>query len=135
MKKTRLSTNVKKNPTTKRYYLTLNMDEHMTLLEMTKTLGMSKSKIVKHMILKNSDYILCNTVEIMKTLDFLGLEISKTREIIQPLIPHYLNNVSRESGRKDDLLEKDQALNKYFDIQIKIEHSMRDLLKTIKQMK
>lgn len=132
MKKTRLSTNVKKNPTTKRYYLTLNMDEHMTLLEMTKTLGMSKSKIVKHMILKNSDYILCNTVEIMKTLDFLGLEITKIREIIQPLIPHHFNNVSRESG---NFLAKDQALNKYFDIQIKIEQSMRDLLKTIKQMK
>jgi len=119
----------------KRYYLVLNRDELLTFNTMSKTLGMSKSKIVRHMILKNSGYILCNTVEAMKTLDLLGLELTQMQNIIQPLVLKYTNNDSQKLFNIEDVSQEKMILIEYFNIQAKIEQAMRGLLNTIKLMK
>ena len=118
-----------------RCYISLSASELAKFTALSESLGMSKTKIVRLMVLENSSIMLCNTVELIKTLDFLGRQIAEMNSRLAPVLPPFasarvqaklpFNKPSYSLSSLDAYLTKLQA----------IEDAFRELLKITKKMK
>jgi len=118
-----------------RYYLSLSSAEHMKFTELAKSLGMSKSKIVRIMVIDESKIMLCNTVELIKALDSLGSQIAKIRNSLEPSIPYYFTNQKHLEDNRNISSKTLKNIEDYFQTLGKIEAAFSELLKIIKKMK
>lgn len=121
---------VKKKQTKRRCHIILTESEFFKLTELSQSLGMNKSKIVRLMVLENSNIMLCNTVELIKTLDFLGTQLAQIRDKLEPSIPDYFS--CQEQNNRGMLIS---SIAEYFHIISNIETSFRELLLLTKKMK
>ena len=118
-----------------RYYLSLSSAEHMKFTELAKSLGMSKSKIVRIMVIDESNIMLCNTVELIKALDSLGSQIAKIRNSLEPSIPYYFTKEKHLEDNRNISSKTLKNIEDYFQTLGKIEAAFSELLKIIKKMK
>lgn len=118
-----------------RYYLSLSSAEHKKFTELAKSLGMSKSKIVRIMVIDESNIMLCNTVELIKALDSLGSQIAKIRNSLEPSIPYYFTNQKHLEDNRNISSKTLKNIEDYFQTLGKIEAAFSELLKIIKKMK
>jgi len=118
-----------------RYYLSLSSAEHMKFTELAKSLGMSKSKIVRLMVIDESNIMLCNTVELIKALDSLGSQIAKIRNSLEPSIPYYFTKEKHLEDNRNISSKTLKNIEDYFQTLGKIEAAFSELLKIIKKMK
>lgn len=118
-----------------RYHLSLTSTEHTKLTALAKSLGMSKSKIVRLMVIEESNIMLCNTVELIKALDTLGTHLAQIRNSLEPTIPSYFTN---QKHIEDNTNISSKTLTNIEDYLLslgKIEAAFSELLKIVKKMK
>lgn len=120
----------------RRYYLSLTQAEYSKFVTLSKSLGMSKSKIVRLMLIENSDFMLYNTVELIKTLDFLGCQIAQIRDALEPVIHKYFTHPGQDDNT-DNISSSIPiaSIEEYLKTLSRIEESFRELLKLTKKMK
>ncbi|MCA5004052.1 hypothetical protein [Sphingobacterium bovistauri] len=126
---------IDKKETKRRYYLSLTESELYKFTELTKSLGMSKSKIVKLMVIENSNVMLYNTVELIKTLDLLGNQIAQIRNTLEPEFPFYFAKSVHRPTDHHSYNVVIKSIDEYFQTLCNIEDSFRELLKITKKMK
>ncbi|MBD1430192.1 hypothetical protein [Sphingobacterium litopenaei] len=120
----------------RRYYLSLTQSEFSKFVTLSKSLGMSKSKIVRLMLIENSDIMLYNTVELIKTLDFLGCQIAQIRSALEPVIHKYFTHQGQYDNTNNISSSVPIAsIEEYLKTLSRIEESFRGLLKLTKKMK
>lgn len=118
-----------------RYHLSLTSTEHTKLTALAKSLGMSKSKIIRLMVIEESNIMLCNTVELINALDTLGMHLAQIRNSLEPTIPYYF---TKEKNPEDNMHISAVTLaniEDYFLSLDKIEAAFSELLKIVKKMK
>jgi DNA-binding transcriptional MerR regulator len=125
----------KQKETKGRYYLSLSSAEHIKFTALAKSLGMSKSKIVRIMVIEESNIMLCNTVELIKALDTLGTHLAKIRNSLEPTIPSYFTNQKHLEDNRNISSKTLKNIEDYFQTLGKIEAAFSELLKIIKKMK
>lgn len=118
-----------------RYYLSLTSAEHIKFTELAKSLGMSKTKIIRIMVIDESNIMLCNTVELIKALDSLGTHLAKIRNSLEPSIPFYFTNQKSLEDNTNISSVTLTNIEDYFQTLGKIEAAFSELLKIIKKMK
>lgn len=120
----------------RRYYLSLTQSEFSKFVTLSNSLGMSKSKIVRLMLIENADIMLYNTVELIKTLDFLGSQIANIRSAIEPVINKYFTPLGQDDNTNNNSSSVPIAsIEEYLQTLSRIEDSFRELLKLTKKMK
>lgn len=125
----------KQKETKRRCYLFLTSAEYMKFTELAKSLGMSKSKIIRLMVIEESNIMLCNTVELINALDALGTHLAQIRNSLEPTIPYYF---TKEKNSEDNMHISAVTLaniEDYFLSLGKIETAFSELLKIVKKMK
>jgi hypothetical protein len=120
----------------RRYYLSLTQSEFSKFVTLSNSLGMSKSKIVRLMLIENADIMLYNTVELIKTLDFLGCQIAQIRSALEPVIHKYFTPLGQDDNTNNNSSSVPIAsIEEYLQTLSRIEDSFRELLKLTKKMK
>ena len=120
----------------RRYYLSLTQSEFSKFVTLSKSLGMSKSKIVRLMLIEKSDFMLYNTVELIKTLDFLGCQLAQIGSAIEPVIHKYFTHQGQDDNTNNISSSIPIAsIEEYLKTLSLIEESFRGLLKLTKKMK
>src|SRR5690606_2076216 len=125
----------KQKETKRRCYLFLTSAEYMKFTELAKSLGMSKSKIIRLMVIEESNIMLCNTVELINALDTLGMHLAQIINSLEPTIPYYF---TKEKNPEDNMHISAVTLaniEDYFLSLGKIEVAFSELLKIVKKMK
>jgi hypothetical protein len=98
-----------------------NQNEHQSILELQKTLGLSKTQLVRMRLLENNAAVIFNARQLMEILDKVGAELGRSGNNINQLARHA--NIMRKknmlspaiAGHFLVLLERHLALRKELD--------------------
>ncbi|MEJ5993252.1 plasmid mobilization relaxosome protein MobC [Pedobacter sp. Du54] len=119
-------------PKIRRFELRLSEQELMQFLEMEKSLGISRSDIVRIRVLKNADNMLTNTKELMKKLDGIGSELGRSGNNINQLAKHA--NILQKQGLLSQSVatEFTSLLGGYITVQQELEKNIRQIIRLMK---
>lgn len=119
-----------------RFYLYLSQTDFDKFSRICKTLGMTKTKVIRLMILEQADIFLINTVEILQRLDMLGIHLSEIRKSLEVIIEQMEKDKYRDLQM--GISKESQMLNILQNFQQRennIEQTLKELLKLLKRMK
>lgn len=116
----------------RRFELRLSEQELMQFLELEKSLGISRSDIVRIRVLKNAANMLTNTKELMKKLDAIGAELGRSGNNINQLAKHA--NILQKQGLLSQSLttEFTSLLGDYITVQQELEKNIRQIIRLMK---
>lgn len=104
----------------------------MQFLELEKSLGISRSDIVRIRVLKNAANMLTNTKELMKRLDNIGAELGRSGNNINQLAKHA--NILQKQGLLNQSVatEFTSLLGGYITVQQELEKNIRQIIRLMK---
>lgn len=116
----------------RRFELRLSEQELMQFLELEKSLGISRSDIVRIRVLKNAANMLTNTKELMKKLDSIGAELGRSGNNINQLAKHA--NILQKQGLLSQSVatEFTSLLGGYITVQQELEKNIRQIIRLMK---
>lgn len=119
-------------PKVRRFELRLSEQELMQFLELEKSLGISRSDIVRIRVLKNAANMLTNTKELMKKLDAIGAELGRSGNNINQLAKHA--NILQKQGLLSQSVatEFTSLLGGYITVQQELEKNIRQIVRLMK---
>ena len=119
-------------PKIRRFELRLSEQELMQFLELEKSLGISRSDIVRIRVLKNADNMLTNTKELMKNLDGIGAELGRSGNNINQLAKHA--NILQKQGLLSQSVAREftSLLGGYITVQQELEKNIRQIIRLMK---
>ncbi len=119
-------------PKVRRFELRLSEQELIQFLELEKSLGISRSDIVRIRVLKNADNMLTNTKELMKKLDGIGAELGRSGNNINQLAKHA--NILQKQGLLSQSVatEFTSLLGGYIIVQQELEKNIRQIIRLMK---
>ncbi|WP_316786581.1 plasmid mobilization relaxosome protein MobC [Pedobacter frigiditerrae] len=119
-------------PKIRRFELRLSDQEMMQFLELEKSLGISRSDIVRIRVLKNAVNMLTNTKELMKKLDAIGAELGRSGNNINQLAKHA--NILQKQGLLNQSVATEFAslLGGYVTVQQELEKNIRQIIRLMK---
>lgn len=119
-------------PKIRRFELRLSEQELQKLLELEKSLGISRADIVRIRVLKNSDRTLVNAKELMKNLDAVGAELGRSGNNINQLAKHA--NILQKQGllSQSVAVEFNSLLGSYISVQQELEKIIRQIIRLMK---
>lgn len=119
-------------PKIRRFELRLSEQELMQFLELEKSLGISRSDIVRIRVLKNAANMLTNTKELMKRLDTIGAELGRSGNNINQLAKHA--NILQKQGLLSQSVatEFTSLLGGYITVQQELEKNIRQIIRLMK---
>jgi len=119
-------------PKIRRFELRLSEQELMQFLELEKSLGISRSDIVRIRVLKNAANMLTNTKELMKRLDNIGAELGRSGNNINQLAKHA--NILQKQGLLNQSVatEFTSLLGGYITVQQELEKNIRQIIRLMK---
>lgn len=119
-------------PKIRRFELRLSEQELKQFLELEKSLGISRSDIVRSRVLKNAANMLVNIKELMKKLDSTGAELGRSGNNINQLARHA--NILHKQGLLSQSIatEFNSLLGEYITIQQELEKIIRQIIRLMK---
>lgn len=106
-------------------------EEYKLINDLEKTLGMSKTDLIRHKVLSEAGSILINAGEMIRSLDDVGAEMGRIGNNVNQLARH-ANTLNLQghlspsvAGRYNDLLEQ------YIRIQELLEATMRKMIRQL----
>lgn len=119
-------------PKIRRFELRLSEQELQKLMELEKSLGISRADIVRIRVLKNSDRTLVNAKELMKNLDAVGAELGRSGNNINQLAKHA--NILQKQGllSQSVAIEFNSLLGSYIREQQELEKIIRQIIRLMK---
>jgi cation transport regulator ChaC len=119
-------------PKIRRFELRLSEQELKQFLELEKSLGISRSDIVRIRVLKNATNMLLNVKELMKKLDSIGAELGRSGNNINQLARHA--NILHKQGLLSQSIatEFNSLLGEYITIQQELEKVIRQIIRLMK---
>lgn len=119
-------------PKIRRFELRLSEQELKQFLELEKSLGISRSDIVRIRVLKNATNMLVNAKELMKKLDVTGAELGRSGNNINQLARHA--NILHKQGLLSQSIatEFNSLLGEYITIQQELEKVIRQIIRLMK---
>lgn len=119
-------------PKIRRFELRLSEQELKQFLELEKSLGISRSDIVRIRVLKNAASMLVNTKELMKKMDAVGAELGRSGNNINQLARHA--NILQKQGLLSQSIttEFNSLLGEYITIQQELEKVIRQIIRLMK---
>jgi Bacterial mobilisation protein (MobC) len=117
---------------THRFELRLSEQELHQFLELEKSLGISRSDIVRIRVLKNSSKMLVNTKELLHQLDQIGAELGRAGNNINQLARHA--NILQKRGQlgPDVITEFTSLFSEYIKVQQGLEKSIRQIIRLMR---
>lgn len=119
-------------PKIRRFELRLSEQELRQFLEMEKSLGISRSDIVRIRVLKNTANMLVNAKELMKKLDATGAELGRSGNNINQLAKHA--NILNKQGLLSQSIatQFNSLLGSYIATQQELEKVIRQIIRLMK---
>ena len=119
-------------PKIRRFELRLSEQELKQFLELEKSLGISRSDIVRIRVLKNAANMLVNAKELMKKLDATGAELGRSGNNINQLARHA--NILHKQGLLSQSIatEFNSLLGEYIALQQELERVIRQIIRLMK---
>jgi hypothetical protein len=119
-------------PKIRRFELRLSEPELKQFLELEKSLGISRSNIVRIRVLKNATNMLLNAKELMTKLDATGAELGRSGNNINQLARHA--NLLHKQGLLSQSIatEFNSLLGEYITIQQELEKVIRQIIRLMK---
>jgi len=117
---------------TRRFELRLSEGELQQFLELEKSLGITRSDIIRIRVLQNASGMLINTKELMKVLDATGAELGRAGNNINQLARHANVLVKQGMLNQDIVCEFNILLGNYITVQQELEKNLRHLIRLMK---
>lgn len=116
----------------RRFELRLSEQELKQLMELEKSLGISRADIVRIRVLKNATKMLVNAKDLMKQLDDIGAELGRSGNNINQLARHA--NILHKQGMLSQSVsaEFNSLLGKYIGVQQELEKCIRQVIRLMK---
>jgi hypothetical protein len=114
---------------TKRFELRLTEEEAIAFINLEKELGKSRTEIVRHRVLENTNKVLVDAKELLKQLDALGAELGRGGNNINQLARHA--NVLNKQGLLNStvIIEFQEQFGCYIKSQKEIEKVLRQVIR------
>ncbi len=116
----------------RRFELRLSEQELKQFLELEKSLGISRSDIVRIRVLKNAANMLLNAKELMIKMDAIGTELGRSGNNINQLARH-ANILHKQSLLSQSVVtEFNSLLGSYIATQQELEKIIRQIIRLMK---
>jgi len=116
---------------TKRFELRLTEEESAAFISLEKELGKSRTDIIRHRVLKNSNKVLVDARELMKHLESIGAELGRCGNNINQLAKHA--NVLNKQGllNSNVILDFQKLFSSYIQTQKEMEKVIRQIVRLL----
>ncbi|MBS1529743.1 MAG: plasmid mobilization relaxosome protein MobC [Bacteroidetes bacterium] len=106
-------------------------DEYKIVLDLEKTLGISKTDLVRTKLLENAPQILINAKELITAIDAIGSELGRAGNNINQLARH-ANTLQKRGLLPPEIVDRFNALlSAYIQNQEQLEVSLRKIIRLI----
>src|SRR5580658_3349438 len=106
-------------------------DEYEIVLQLEKTLGISKTDLVRMRLLENAPAVIINAKELITAVDAIGTEMGRSGNNINQLAKYA--NILQKKGRPDTSIfgQFNALFAAYLEKQDKLEISLRQIIRAI----
>lgn len=114
---------------TKKIDVRFNEDEYQLIVDLEKTLGISKTEIIRTRVLNRSSHIVVNAKAMIEQLDQIGTDLGRTGNNINQLA-RYANILNKRGLMSPQIAERfDILFEKHIQVQTLLEVSLRKVIR------
>jgi len=114
---------------TKKIDVRFTEEEYQLILDLEKTLGISRTEIIRIRVLNRSSHIVVNAKAMIEQLDLIGAELGRTGNNINQLA-RYANTLNKRGLLSPQIAERfDILFEKHIQIQTLLEVSLRKVIR------
>lgn len=121
-----------------RFSLHLPSKESQKLTELTQTLDMSKSKVIRKLLMGRADIILCNAPEVLRKLDGIGHQLAAADRKISSIVSQIEHNAATDTRDNHASIDQKETVNSLItqsdELRGNMEDSFREILSLLKNM-
>ena len=110
-----------------------NETEHQSVVELQKTLGISKTQLIRMRLLENNNAVVLNARQAMEGLDKVGAELGRSGNNINQLAKH-ANQLRKRNLVTPDILEHFNILfEEHLAIRKELETALRVMIRLLRK--
>lgn len=121
-----------------RFSLHLPSKEYQKLTELTQTLDMSKSKVIRKLLMGRADIILCNAPEVLRKLDGIGHQLAAADRKIASIVSQIEHNAAGDTRDNHASIDQKETvislITQSDELRGNMEDSFREILSLLKNM-
>jgi hypothetical protein len=104
-------------------------DEYLTVLNLEKQLGISKTDLIRMRLLENIPSVILNAKELIEDLDYIGAEMNRAGNNINQLAKH-ANVLNKKGMLSIEIVQRNnELLENWIAIQRELETSLRKIIR------